>query len=610
MRQGETLNRRLMLCLALVVVVPVSPVAAQVPCVVTSASDTGPGTLRAAATDPTCGSISFAPELSGEAIVLTSGQITLAHDLSIDGPGAALLSISGGGTSRIFEVAASVVARVEGLTLTQGVASGGFPAGFGGAVLTLGDLTISRCVLVENRAQPGGGALGSWGDGRIAVEHSLVVANTGSVIGGGIYAGGTGGLIVRDSVVRDNSTGLGGSGGAIGAAYSLHVARSAISGNSAGLGGGGAFRAGGSATVSASTLSGNTAVGSGGAIVFLGTKLAVANSTVSSNASQNGAAAIDMLSSSNDLLVEYSTLANNTGTSGVLLSNTSGRATFVNSILQQQPVPNCQNSGVALIVVGETFADDGSCSGVIEVSDLGLGPLADNGGATLTHALLPQSPAVDVLSDCRNTDGLAVGHDQRGASRPQGLRCDAGAFELTIPTLSLPDDLTVQGVGGTGTPVHFSVDAFDEMDSSPSIVCAPSSGAEFPLGTSEVHCTATNQWGVSTSSRFRVTVLAPPPSVVTITDVLQLVDASVAAGVLTGDGPGRSGNGRLNAWRNMLKSAKLSLEAGGTAGACAQLTSALVRADGAPNPRDFVVGPATADVVVALQSVLGSLGCP
>ena len=60
-----------------------------------------------------------------------------------------------------------------------------------------------------------------------------------------------------------------------------------------------------------------------------------------------------------------------------------------------------------------------------------LAPLADNGGLTPTMALLPSSPAIDAgdESACPPTD-------QRGVTRPQGLACDIGAFELA-PKLTL-----------------------------------------------------------------------------------------------------------------------------------------------------------------------------
>ena len=76
-------------------------------------------------------------------------------------------------------------------------------------------------------------------------------------------------------------------------------------------------------------------------------------------------------------------------------------------------------------------------------SDPKLGPLADNGGPTLTYALLPGSPAIDAIRpDCSNVvvsletgflavelDGEPITRDQRGLPRPQGKGCDIGAFE-------------------------------------------------------------------------------------------------------------------------------------------------------------------------------------
>ena len=58
------------------------------------------------------------------------------------------------------------------------------------------------------------------------------------------------------------------------------------------------------------------------------------------------------------------------------------------------------------------------------VTDAGLGPLADNGGPTLTHALLAGSPAIDAADD-----GVCPATDQRGVVRPQGMGCDVGAYE-------------------------------------------------------------------------------------------------------------------------------------------------------------------------------------
>jgi len=71
--------------------------------------------------------------------------------------------------------------------------------------------------------------------------------------------------------------------------------------------------------------------------------------------------------------------------------------------------------------------------------DPNLGPLADNGGPTLTHALLPVSIAINT-GDC---SAGTITEDQRGVSRPQGTACDIGAFEFEP---SCPADLTGDGV--------------------------------------------------------------------------------------------------------------------------------------------------------------------
>jgi hypothetical protein len=62
----------------------------------------------------------------------------------------------------------------------------------------------------------------------------------------------------------------------------------------------------------------------------------------------------------------------------------------------------------------------------VSADDLNLGPLADNGGGTQTHALLPGSVAIDAIP----ADMCEVTEDQRGVDRPQGDACDVGAFEL------------------------------------------------------------------------------------------------------------------------------------------------------------------------------------
>jgi hypothetical protein len=67
----------------------------------------------------------------------------------------------------------------------------------------------------------------------------------------------------------------------------------------------------------------------------------------------------------------------------------------------------------------------------VTAEQLKLGPLADNGGPTMTHALLPGSVAIDRIAPamCVDADGEPLTTDQRGVARPQGTMCDVGAFE-------------------------------------------------------------------------------------------------------------------------------------------------------------------------------------
>ncbi|MGB8212716.1 MAG: choice-of-anchor Q domain-containing protein, partial [Anaerolineales bacterium] len=77
---------------------------------------------------------------------------------------------------------------------------------------------------------------------------------------------------------------------------------------------------------------------------------------------------------------------------------------------------------------------DASCSPALS-GDPKLGPLADNSGPTWTMALLPGSPAIDV-----GNDATCLATDQRGITRPQGVHCDIGAFEVVAAPTATPSD--------------------------------------------------------------------------------------------------------------------------------------------------------------------------
>ncbi len=78
--------------------------------------------------------------------------------------------------------------------------------------------------------------------------------------------------------------------------------------------------------------------------------------------------------------------------------------------------------------------------------------------------------------------------------------------DTTAPTLNLPADIvTYQTVPG-GSVVNFTVTATDLVDASPSVVCTPPSGSLFPLGTTTVNCSATDDYSNTSYGSFTVTV--------------------------------------------------------------------------------------------------------
>jgi len=78
----------------------------------------------------------------------------------------------------------------------------------------------------------------------------------------------------------------------------------------------------------------------------------------------------------------------------------------------------------------------------VTAAALNLGALADNGGPTMTHALLPGSVAIDRIpaAMCVDDGGQPLTEDQRGVARPQGATCDVGAFEYVDCAGSVCDD--------------------------------------------------------------------------------------------------------------------------------------------------------------------------
>jgi hypothetical protein len=92
----------------------------------------------------------------------------------------------------------------------------------------------------------------------------------------------------------------------------------------------------------------------------------------------------------------------------------------------------------------------------------------------------------------------------------------SGSFKITVqdttpPILSLPSDITAEATSSSGAVVSFSATASDIVDVTVAVICTPASGSTFPLGTTNVDCSATDNAGNTASGSFNVTVQDTTP---------------------------------------------------------------------------------------------------
>ena len=234
---------------------------------------------------------------------------------------------------------------------------------------------------------------------------------------------------------------IGGIGGGIYNQGTLALTDSTISANTAGDDGGGIWNDR-TLILTDSTVSANTAINGGG--IGNGGTLTLTNSTISVNTANKGAGIWN--GNGAKLTLTSSTVSNNTGGQGGGIWN-SGTADLTNAILAGNSAPNSPDCSGTLGLSGHNLIGSGDgCTFTPASGDLvnvnpKLGPLADNGGPTKTHALLPGSPAIDAGDDSK-----CPAIDQRGVARPQGARCDIGALEVEVAQLhSLVFQVTLEG---------------------------------------------------------------------------------------------------------------------------------------------------------------------
>jgi hypothetical protein len=397
---------------------------------VTTTQDAGAGSLRQAITDAaSSATITFASSLSGKTIFLAS-TLTLTKNVTISGSAlASQITISGdtdkngSGNVGVFHVNSGITVTLDSLMIAKGYNS------TGGGIDNAGKLNLTNSTLSGNAATFTGGGINS-SNGTLNITNSTFSGNTAGA-GGGIFSY-NGPLNVTNSTLNANS--------ATGTEF-----------NAASGSGGGIYNQHGSLIMVNSTLTGNSTYNNGGGIFNFDNATAnIYNTSIvfnvaDANADINGGLA-----------------------GGVYNSDVSGsvfnlRNTLIagNSVSGAPIYDDCNgtvNSYGRNLIGALSVATSGSCTvntvivsitdGWTQLNDLNLlSLLQNNGGPTMTVALLPGSNAIDgadPIQGCIDASSILLAKDQRGAARVTGASCDIGAYEY-VPALTLKSNGTLDG---------------------------------------------------------------------------------------------------------------------------------------------------------------------
>ena len=360
-----------------------------------------------------------AADQGGGGIYNLSGNVTVV-DARISGNVADGASGSGGG---ILNDAGGQVGLtrviVDGNSASR--AGGGIEDNSGERAGMALSMTIRDSEIVNNitGAAPGnGGGVHVTGAGDLEITGTLVRDNVAASEGGGLWNG-SGRMFVRESSILGNradgpTVAMGGGGGLFNNGGQVDVSRSTIAGNTitgAMAIGGGVHNAGGTVDIVYSTISGNASAFNAGGIANAGT-MTVTGSTVAMNSSANFGGGIGQAPGATTLTLRSSIVALNTAPNR-------GPDVDVAAGAYVSGGYNLVGRDDAGVFPASATDVEGSAASPV---DPVLGPLQDNGGPTMTHALLCGSPAID------SGDPALTGPDQRG--EPLLGLPDMGAFEL------------------------------------------------------------------------------------------------------------------------------------------------------------------------------------
>jgi CSLREA domain-containing protein len=354
----------------------------------------------------------------------TRGDLDILSDLTIQGSGEAKTIVDGNGAAladRVFNVRGAFTVAFNEVTIRNGSEPTG--AAGGGGVSNEGKATFTDTVITGNGTGSGGGGISNAAGAASVFVRSTIAGNFAAASGGGVRNG------LGASVIFIDTT---------------------ISGNTANVSGGGVSNNDGVASFTNSTVSGNISVNEGGGIFNSAVSTSnIVNSTFSGNRSNLSGGGVHggTTNLSNATLTANiaDSDANGTGDGGgVAATALTTKNSIIGGNTDSSPPPGVVSPDCQGVLTSQGYnliSNNTGCSGTVGSGDKvgsaaspiapGLGPLADNGGSSFTHALVASSPAHNAGSPAPpgGSGDACAATDQRGVPRPQGGRCEMGAFE-------------------------------------------------------------------------------------------------------------------------------------------------------------------------------------